>query len=50
VLSSDEENDSLELLHRLQGAAGDFAYDQMSENTLNSYPKLVNELKNSHRD
>ena len=35
-----------ELLPRLQGAAGDFAYDQMSENTLNSYSKLVNELKN----
>ena len=31
---------------RLQGAAGDFAFDQMSENTLNSYSKLVNELKN----
>lgn len=39
-----------ELLPRLQGAAGDFAFDQMSENTLNSYSKLVNELKNSHRD
>lgn len=35
-----------ELLPRLQGAAGDFAFDQMSENTLNSYSKLVNELKN----
>jgi hypothetical protein len=33
-------------LPRLQGAAGDFAFDQMSENTLNSYSKLVNELKN----
>jgi hypothetical protein len=33
-------------LPRLQGAAGDFAYDQMSENTMNSYSKLVNELKN----
>ena len=32
-----------ELLPRLQGAAGDFAFDQMSENT---YSKLVNELKN----
>ena len=30
----------------LQGAAGDFAFDQMSENTLNSSSKLVNELKN----
>lgn len=35
-----------ELLPRLQGAAGDFAFDQMSENTLNSYSKRVNELKN----
>ena len=34
-----------ELLPRLQGAAGDFAFDQMSENT--SYSKLVSELKNS---
>ena len=33
-----------ELLPRLQGAAGDFAFDQMSENT--SYSKLVSELKN----
>jgi hypothetical protein len=35
-----------ELLPRLQGAAGDFAFDQMSESTLNSYSKLVNDLKN----
>jgi hypothetical protein len=35
-----------ELLPRLQGAAGDFAFDQMSESTLNSYSKLVIELKN----
>lgn len=35
-----------ELLPRLQGTAGDFAFDQMSEHTLNSYSRLVNELKN----
>ena len=35
-----------ELLPRLQGAAEDFAFDQMSENTLNIYSKLVSELKN----
>jgi hypothetical protein len=37
-------------LSRFQGAAGDFAFDQMSENTLNSYSKLVNELKNRFGD
>ena len=31
---------------RLQGVAGDFAFDQMLENTLNSSSKLVSDLKN----
>jgi len=35
-----------ELLPRLQGEAGDFAFDQLSERTLSKYSKLVKELQN----
>lgn len=35
-----------ELLTRLQGEAGDFAFDQLNGKILTSYSKLVNELKN----
>jgi hypothetical protein len=34
------------LLSRLQGEAGDFAFDQLSERTLSKYSKLVKELQN----
>ena len=35
-----------ELIPRLQGEAGDFAFDQLSERTLSKYSKLVKELQN----
>ena len=35
-----------ELLPRLQGEAGDFAFDQLSERNLSKYSKLVKELQN----
>ena len=41
-----DKNKLLELLPRLQGAAGDFAYDQLSQKTLNSYERITKELQN----
>ena len=41
-----EEDKLQELLPRLQGEAGEFAFDQLSDKTLDSYKKLVKELKN----
>jgi len=44
-----DETDKLqELLPRIQGNAGDFVFDQLPERTLNSYAKLITELKNRY--
>ena len=37
------------LLPRLQGRAGDFVYNQLSEDTLSCYPELIKELNSRFR-
>ncbi|CAC5390490.1 unnamed protein product [Mytilus coruscus] len=42
-----DDNEKLrELIPRLQGEAGDFAFDQLPSKTLNKYTKLIKELRN----
>ena len=44
-----DETDKLqELLPRIQGNAADFVFDQLPERTLNSYAKLITELRNRY--